>query len=211
MIAEEFAAFFSKVGLNYSNKIQRPHKCINEYLNKINASEKSIFLAPTSEDEISRLLASLKSKNSDGHDGISNKIIKEIQPALCKPLRMLFNHSLRNGIFPDYYKKADMVPLHKSKCKQTKTNYRPVSLLPVLSKILEKIVYSCIYSFMTSSNQLFVSQYGFRLDHSCENAISELYAHILKQKSCKRHMLALFLDLSKAFDTLDHKILLTKL
>ena len=77
-MAEEFAEFFSKVSLNYSNRIQKPRKSINEYLHKIDASDKSIFPTPTSESEISRLLLSLKSKNSHGHDGISNKIIKEI-------------------------------------------------------------------------------------------------------------------------------------
>ena len=78
LIAEEFAVFFSKVGLNYSNQIKKPKTSVNKYLCKIDFSEKSIFLAPTSESEISQLLLSLKSKNSHGHDGISNKIIKEI-------------------------------------------------------------------------------------------------------------------------------------
>ena len=122
LIAEEFAGNFSNVGLIYSNKIPKPRKCINEYLKNIDASDKSIFLTPTSEDEVSRLLTSLKSKNSHRHDGISNKIIKEIRPALCKPLTMLFSHCLCNGIFPEYYKNADVVPLYKSKCIQTKTS-----------------------------------------------------------------------------------------
>ena len=124
---------------------------------------------------------------------------------------MLFNKSLTDGVFPTCYKKSDIVPLYKSKNKLIKTNYRPISLLPVMSKVLEKLIYKRTYNFLDRNKTLYVSQYGFRSKHSCENAISELVSEVLKNKTNKKHTMALFLDLSKAFDTLDHQLLLKKL
>ena len=99
----------------------------------------------------------------------------------------------------------------KNKGKDFCTNYRPISLLLTISKILEKIVYKCTYGFLDNTNQLHSSQYGFRSKHSCKNAITELTGAILKGAENKKLTLAVFLDLSKACDTLNHTLLLKKL
>ena len=108
-------------------------------------------------------------------------------------------------------KYAEVVPLYKGKEKDLSANYQPISLLVTISKILEKIVYKRTYNFLDTSGQLYSSQYGFRSKHSCENAISELIGQIVKGHERQEHTAAIFLDLSKAFDTLDHELLLKKL
>ena len=124
------------------------------------------------------------------------------------PLERIFNLSLESGIFPNIMKDAEVVPLYKSKEKDLCVNYRPISLLITISKILEKIVYKRTYNFLDTHGQLYNSQYGFRSKHSCENAISELIGHVVKGHERKEHTVAIFLDLSKAFDTLDHSLLI---
>ena len=101
--------------------------------------------------------------------------------------------------------------MHKGKGKFLPTNYRPISLLLTISKVLEKLIYIRTYSFLNENNQLYVSQYGFRNNHSCENAISELVGHILKRREQNESTACVFLDLSKAFDTIKHDVLLKKL
>ena len=108
-------------------------------------------------------------------------------------------------------KLAEVVPLFKSNDKTLTKNYRPISLLITISKILEKIVYKHTYSFLQENGLLYKSQYGFRSSHSCENAITELVGHVIKSQELGKHTAALFLDLSKAFDTLEHAVLLKKL
>ena len=108
-------------------------------------------------------------------------------------------------------KKADVVPLHKSKDKHECSNYRPISLLLTLSKLLEKIIYKRVYGFLEATGQIFPSQYGFRTSHSCENAVCELLSTIIKGKEQGLYTISLFLDLSKAFDSLEHEMLLKKL
>ena len=95
-------------------------------------------------------------------------------------------------------KRADVIPLYKSKQHDESNNYRPISLLLTISKILEKIVYKRTYRFLEQTEQIFKSQYGFRSSHSCENAIQELVSEIIKEKQDNMYTLALFLDLSKA-------------
>ena len=119
--------------------------------------------------------------------------------------------SLKTGNFLERMKHADVSPLYKSNSREDKGNYRPISLLITFSKVMEKIMYKCTYNFLENTNQLYVSQYGFRKKHSCEQAVSELLSEILKGQEKKKKTLAVFLDLSKAYDTLLHDILFSKL
>ena len=115
------------------------------------------------------------------------------------------------GKFPETMKLADVSPLYKSKDQNECTNYRPISLLLTISKLLEKIMYKRTYNFLEQTGQLYNSQYGFRTGHSCENAISELLAETIKSNQEGLYTVSMFLDLSKAFDTLEHEVLLKKL
>ena len=210
-IANEFGKYFSTIGNEFASKITKPKNNIDHYLSKITHTNDSLFLNPTSQMEISKIIHQLKCKTSCGRDGLSNKVIKKLKNALTGTLCILFNLSLANDDFPESYKKSDVVPLHKSKSKLVRMNYRPILLLPVMSKILEKVVYKRVYSFLDKHNMLYVSQYGFRFRHSCEHAVSELISEVLKNKVNNKYTLSLFLDLSKTFDTLDRSLLLKKL
>ena len=128
-----------------------------------------------------------------------------------EPLNIIFNKSLEEGVFPKEMKKADTVPLYKSKDKDDKNNYRPISLLLTVSKLLEKIMYNRKYNFKTKYNQIYNSQYGFRTGHSCQDAIAELIGEIARNLDEGLHTIRVFLDLPKAFDTLQHEVLFDKL
>ena len=103
---------------------------------------------------------------------------------------------------------AKVIPIHKKDDKTQINNYRPISLLPAISKILEKIVYKRLLSFLTINNIITLSQFGFRKNHSTDFAIIQLLDKITDLLSKKEHIIAVFMDLSKAFDTIDHRTLL---
>ena len=211
IIANSLCTHFAEIGMTYSNRIKPSVTPIREYLNKIIPNSKNIFLNPTNKYEICKLIDELANKTSSGWDCISNKLLKKIKHHLYEPLAVLFNKSLETGIFPDIFKNADVVPLYKCGERNLTTNYRPISLLPTLSKLLEKVVYNRVYTFLDNTDQLYQSQYGFRSKHSCENAIQELLGRILKSSENKEYTDAIFLDLLKAFDSLEHYVLLEKM
>ena len=153
-------------------------------------------MSPTNKTEIERLIEKLPNKKSRGHDDISNLLLKKIKSSISYPLEIIFNKSLLEGSFPEMMKQADVTPLHKSKEKYMVNNYRPISLLLTISKVLEKIVYTRTYNFLCNSNQLYQSQYGFRTEHSCENAICELVGTIAKNREERKHTIGVFIDLS---------------
>ena len=210
-ICNEFADFFSNIGKCYAKNIPESKNSIGSYLNKIPTNNKSLFLNPCDPVEIRKIILSLKNKKSSGHDGISNILLKSLSDVLATPLSIVFNQSPSCGIFPDIMKLAEVIPLHKSGSKHLVDNYRLISLLMTISKILEKVVYTHVYAFLDSTSQLYSSQYGFHSKHSCEDAISELTRNILKSKEKGEHTISVFLDLSKAFDTLDYNLLYRKL
>ena len=210
-ISNQFGKYFSSVGKEFALKIGEPKTPLQNYLERIQINPKCMFFEPVTLQEVSNIIQSLKPKNSSGYDDISNKLIKELHPIILKPLTEVINRSLQEGTFPDDMKRSDTIPLYKTKEKYYTTNYRPISLLLTLSKILEKVVYKRTVKFLDKNEIIYNSQYGFREKHSCIDAVMELTTEILKSKENNLHTASVFLDLSKAFDTLDPKILIKKL
>ena len=211
LISEELAKHFSTVGSKYAHQIPKSKTSFNQYLQNILQSPSSMYMTPTSILEIERLIDKLPNKTSKGNDNISNMLLKTLKSSISKPMEIIFNRSIAEGVFPDDMKLADVIPLHKNNEKFLVTNYRPISLLVTISKILEKIIYQRTYSFLCKTEQLYQSQYGFRTGHSCESAIGELVGTIVKNKEQRKSTIGVFIDLSKAFDTLNHDMLLMKM
>ncbi|PNF23822.1 hypothetical protein B7P43_G15913 [Cryptotermes secundus] len=171
----------------------------------------SIKIIPTSEAEIKNIIHTMKTKNSSGFDEVTSKILKACSDLISCPLTHICNHSLYTGIFPDRLKISIVKPVFKKGDKYSMTNYRPISLLSTFSKILEKVMYSRINQHMHCNNILVPEQYGFRKGVSTEDAAFKLTDNVLKSIDQKRHVGGIFCDLAKAFDCVNHEILLSKL
>ena len=168
------------------------------------SSHNSLFLNLTTTQEIVKIVSCLPNKNSSGHDNISNILLKEIIDQLAPVLEEVFNKSMMLGEFPTLMKFAEVMPLYKSKEHFLETNYRPISLLTTMSKVLEKIVYQRVYSFLQDTGQIYDNQYGFRANHSCEHAIGQVVGSLVKNMENRLYTVCRLLDLSKAFDTIEH-------
>ena len=138
-------------------------------------------------------------------------LIKECINAICTRLSFIINLSIITGIVPDDLKIARVIPLFKSGDSSLFSNYRPVSVLPAFSKILEKVIYNRLLQYLTKHNILSDNQFGFRKHHSTKYALTLLYDKISAAIDNKENTVGIFIDLSKAFDTVNHEILLQKL
>ena len=212
-ITNKFGDYFSNVGKEFSEKVAKAKHNAQYYCDKIARNDKSLFMAPCTETEIAKLMQQQPMKTSSGHDNISNVdlLLKSIGVYLLTPLTKIFNDSISMGIFPEIMKLADVVPLYKVKERFLETNYWPISVLTTMSKLLEKVVYKRVYNFLNDNDQLYESQYGFCSQHSCDNAVGDVVARIVKNLELGNTSVAIFLDLSKAFDTLKHELLLHKM
>ena len=207
-IANAFNDYFINIGRQLSDKIQSPHH-YSDYLH--NQVESHLQLKPISEIDTRNIINNLKNKASYGHDEISNKLIKRAGPALIKSLTLMVNQMLFTGIFPDSLKISKVKPLFKAGDPVLISNYRPILLLPSLSKIFEHIIFRQLFDYMTDNNLFAIDQYGFRSGHSTELAALHLIDYLTKQMDVGEIPINIYIDLSKAFDTLDHTILLAKL
>jgi len=209
-IVNAFNDFFTCIGPNLASIIPNSRTNPKIYLPQANFVN-SFILIPTTHDEVLKVLNKMKPKSSSSHDAISPKIVKQIQYGIIQPLVHIINQSLLTGQIPKNMKLAKVVPIFKNGENFQIKNYRPISLLPTFSKLLERIVYNRLYKYLVTNNVLTPHQYGFQKSKSTELAVLELMDRLVASLANGNRCCGIFLDLSKAFDTINHSLLLTKL
>ena len=156
--------------------------------------------------DILSIIKSLDSSKSHGFDNISIKMIKICSESVTIPLKIIFEESLKKGIFPEIWKKANVVPIHKKEDKTLIKNYRPISLLPIFGKIFERVIYNSLFNYFLSNKLFTPSQSGFLPgDSSIAQLLSIIHEiQTALDNNLTVHVRGVFLDISKAFDKVWH-------
>lgn len=207
-VANHFNEFFATIGNTPATRCT----CTNRPVYSENSSfGSSFFFEPISGSEILSLINSLNNSDSSGNDDISNRTLKSIALYVVDILKHLFNCSIIEGVFPEDLKCAIVIPLYKKGNSKDKNNYRPISLLPSISKVFEKAVKCRILAYLEKVKYFSSVQFGFRSGASTEDALLEVCSFLYKAMDDKKNCAGLFVDITKAFDMVDHNILLCKL
>ena len=197
--------FFVSIANNLTAHIQTQY-----YVPTFRPNLASFIFLPTNVHEVCLIIKSLKNKGNGVND-ISVITLKKNIRVFSKHLSLLYNHSIETATYPDLLKFATVVPAHKTGSRESIDNYRPISNLPLLSKVFEKLTLNRMLSFVDKHKLLSESQFGFRSGRNITQAALMLTTHIVQAYHKKIYVSCFFLDLRKAFDTIDHNILLRKL
>ena len=218
-IANIFNEHYATLGTKVQQKIPTQEGDYNFYLDKrdkngrrfINPEGCTFYLSPVGPGEVDKIIDELNVKKSTGPFGIPVFLLKKIKAFFSYWLSELVNLSFETGIFPDVLKIAKVNPLHKKESKIDHHNYRPISLLSVISKIFEKLIYKRIYFYLDQKRLIYSKQFGFRANYSTNHAIISLTEHIRELLDKGEYVCGVFVDLEKAFDTVHHDILCDKI
>jgi len=207
-IAENFNEYFVNIGRKLAENIGEPKKSFSYYMSQTLTNENSCALNLTTSFEIIDIVKAMKSGDSAGIDEISMNLIKSVIECIAEPLSAIINLCLTSGIYPDQLKIAKVCPIFKDGSKNEFVNYRPISIIPSFSKICEKIISKRLLSYINKHEIFNPAQYGFRKNHSTYMAMLNLYDKVSKAVDKNEYSIGIFIDLSKAFDTINHDILI---
>ena len=212
----EIASEFNKFFVSVASKIKEPIMPSNfDRLTMFcdqNLRGSSPFSIPNIEyDKVEKYLRNIDITKATGADNIGPRLLKLAAPYISESLTFICNQSIMNSTFPEKWKEGKVTPLHKNGPKDDTNNYRPISVLPVLSKLLEKHVHDSLMFYLSSNNLLHSTQSGFRPNHSCETALLQMTNKCLGAINNNEMVGMVMIDFRKAFDLVDHTLLLKKL
>ena len=210
-LAEAFNEHFASVGPRLASAIPDESRSHLEYLDFISNNANLFELKQTNITTVYSLVSKLSKSKATGLDSISARLLCECADLIACSLCSIFNRSIVTGIFPDDWKCSKVIPLFKQGKRDDLNNYRPISIIPVVAKVFERIVYDQVFTYLTDNNLLSSHQSGFRHLHSTVTALLEATDNWAVNIDKGEINAVVFLDLKKAFDTVDHVILLSKL
>ena len=209
-ISNAFNKYFTSIADNILKKRKyEGKKSYKDYLPEPLPNSIALYLCD--EDEIKLIISSINVGKAYGPNSIPNEILHLLKEDITKPLALLFNLSFSTGTFPDLLKISKTIPIFKKGSRLLVSNYRPISLLSNINKILEKLMYSRLYGFLTEHQMFYDLQFGFRAKHSTNHALVDIVEQVRKSLDDKKSVCGIFVDFQKAFDTVNHNILLHKL
>ena len=201
--------FFVNVGPETEKKVPKvPNASPEKFLKNRNQFE--LIIAHISEEEVLNIIKALPNKSS-GPTSIPLRLLHDVSDLIITPLCHIINLSFTTGIFPDILKVTKVVAIHKGGSTQELNNFRPISLLSIFDKIIEKLMHKRVYEFLEDHNILYELQFGFRKKMSTGHSLVEITEEIKESIDNGKFGCGIFIDLKKAFDTVNHQILLTKL
>ena len=207
-VSKSFNNFFTNIAEELRTKIPYSRHHFSKWLTNPNAN--SFFISPTSLDEVLAIINTLGGKANEPNS-IPVPILRVVRNEISLHLSNLVNLSFTTGVFPATLKEALVVPVFKSGSAMRIENYRPISLLSNIDKIYQKLMYKRLINFLNATKIIYAHQFGFRKKHSTTNALLKSIEMINETLDSGKFACAVFIDLQKAFDTVNHSILLSKM
>lgn len=209
-ISNELNKYFATVGKNLAqSQINNSNRTPQTTVTQKNIPQ--IYFEDSTPEEIIEIIKALKDHKAPGFDKITNELLKQNKDKLANIISTLINKTLHDGTYPDYLKQTIIVPIHKKHEKSNPANYRPISMLSAINKILEKVIYQRILTHIQKNDIIYYNQYAFQPQTSTMSAAYDLTTDIKNELDQKKTVIVLYIDMRKAFDTISKHKLIEKL
>ena len=211
-MANEFNNFFVNIASKLKESVtDEDHEKLKEFCQAKLPADTKFVIPPVQKEKVLKFLTHIDINKATGTDMIGPRLLKLAAPYIVDEITFICNYSISKSVFPNKWKEAKVTPLYKNGPKEEVNNYRPISILPILSKVLEKHVHDSLSDFLLEYNLLHKTQSGFRTQHSCETALVNMIDLWLNAIDDSKMVGVVLVDFKKAFDLVDHQILMNKL